>query len=219
MTQIIGSIERGAYVARLPSHGLVVRVPLEPIGRRVGGVEIGAVCAQLGTTQVGGWWSKFKKGVKKSVKKTVSVAKKIAHNKIVKQLYETAKSLAPSPLNQILGAVETGVKFGKALAGGSKAAKAALPIVKSLAAGKLSLAAAQKLAPKGIKPTTIRDAAATLKLKQKARTNPQVAKLFAGVARIEATNKLPSSRPSRPMERIITTRSGKRFAVQIRPAA
>lgn len=211
---VIGSIENGAYVARVPSRGLTVRVPLRPIGNRVGGVEIGAICAQMGTPVISGKvWNKIKSKAKKAVKKTVSIAKKVADNKIVKGLYAAAKQLAPSPINQVLGAVETGVKFGKALAKGAPNAKRALPTIKKLAAGTITLKAAQKLAPAlGVKPETIRDAAATIKLKSKARTNPKVAQLFRNVAEIEATGGTPG-------ERIVTAKSGRRYAVTVRRAA
>lgn len=216
---VIGAIERGSYVARVPSRGMVVRVPLQPIGTRIGGVEIGAICARLGTTEVGGkFWRKLKRKARNAVKKTVNIAKKIASNKIVKGLYNAAKQLAPSPINQVLGAVETGVKFGKALAQGSRAARAALPIVKKLAAGKISLSEAQRLAPKaGVKPSTVRDAAATIKLKSKARSNPKVAQLFKNVAEIEAAAKVAEPAPSH--RRFITARSGRKYAVTIQRAA
>lgn len=214
MTTIIGSIENGAYVARVAGSPIKVTVPLAPIGRRIGGIEVGAICANLGTTQVSGrFWRKLKRGLKKAVKKTVRVAKAVAHNKVIKNLYGTVKGFLPSPLNQALAAVETGVKFGKALAKGSSKAKRALPVVKQLAAGKITLKAAKRMAPSlGVKPNTIRDAAALIRFKAKAPTNPRIAELLSHAAKIEA-----SVGPAD--ETIMTGPSGRRYAVRVRRAA
>lgn len=215
--QVIGAIERGHYVARVPGRGVMAIVPLGPLGRRIGGVEVGAICANLGTTEIGGrFWRRMKRKVKKAVKKTISVAKVIANNKVIKNLYQTARAFAPSPLNQVLGAIETGVRVGKAIAGGSKKVKAALPVIKKLAAGKTTLRAAGQAAKKlGVKPETVRDAAAMIKLKAVSRRDPKIASAFRAASEIERSVSTPKS-----IERIVTApRSGRKYAVMIRPAA
>lgn len=216
--EVIGAIERGHYVARVPGRGVMAVVPLGPLGRRIGGIEVGAICANLGTPEISGrFWRRMKRKVKKAVKKTVKVAKVIANNKIVKNLYQTAKNFAPSPINQMLGAIETGVKVGKALAGGSKKIKAALPVIKALAANKTTLQAAGNAAAKlGVKPATVRDAAAMIKLKAMAKRDPKVAAAFRAATEIEGSVAVAKPKTA---ERIITARSGRKYAVSVRRAA
>ena len=220
---IIGAIERGHYVARVPSMGLVSRVPLGPIGRRIGGVEIGAVCARLGTTEISGRrWRRLKRGFKKGIKTTVKVAKKIAKSDIVRQLYNSAKAAIPAPFNAALAAVETGIRFGTAIAKGSKKARKALPVVQALAKGRIGLNDAKRLAVKaGVQPNTVRDAAAMLRLKAQAKANPRIANVFAVAKKIESAKTVPKTSKSSPAsrERIITARSGRRYAVTVRRAA
>jgi len=225
MTTIIGAIDSGHYIATMPSHGLTVRVPLGPIGRRVGGVEIGAICARLGTPEIGGRrWRRFRRGIKKGIRKTVRIAKTIANNKLVKNMYAAAKSFMPSPLNQMLGAIETGVRVGKAISGGSKKARAALPIIQKLAAGSISLSQSASAARRiGVKPDTVKGAAAMIKLKAEAAKRPTIARIFATAAGIEQTGKTPtravSSAQMKSIRRIITARSGRRYAVNIQRAS
>lgn len=215
----IGAIESGAYVLRAPQHGIKISVPLRRVARRlqVQGIEIGAdamrALPRLGDPQVSGAiWNKLKKKAKSAVKTVVNTAKKVANNKLVKTLYKVAKAAVPPPYNVALQAVETGVKFGKAIAKGSKKAKAALPIVKKLAKGQVSLAAAKAAGKKlGLKPNTIRDAAATLKIKAAAPKSPKARQLLDTAAKIEATTD-PANK------RIVTAQSGRRYEVSVSPA-
>lgn len=214
---VIGSIERGHYVARVPSHGICVAVPLAPIANRMGHPEVGALCASMGTPEVSGRiWRRMKRRAKKGfrvVKKVVKVAKKVANNQIVKTLWNSAKAAIPPPYNAALVAVETGVRFGVAVAKGFPKAKKSLPVVKALADGKISLPAAKRAAAKiGLRPNTVRDAAAMIKMKAAARTNPKLAAVFKTAATIEAARKATK-------ERIVTAPSGRKYAVSVRRAA
>ena len=213
MTIVIGSIEQGHYVLRAPEWGQSVAVPLRPIGQRIGGVEIGAVCARLGDPQVSGkLWNKLKKGAKKAVQKTVQVAKKVASNKLTKKLYNAAKSVTPAPFSLAFTAAEAGAKIVKAVKSGNPKAKKAASIAKKLAEGKVSLPKAKAAAKAaGIKdPNIVRDAALMPALKAAAAKNPKLAATLAQAGEID--------RGVNGATKVVTAKSGRKYEVTVRAA-
>ena len=210
---IIGSIEQGHYVIR---HGnrVLAREPLRPHARRmqVSGDAM-AVINRMGRTEVSGaFLNKIKKGAKKAVSKVVKGAKVVAKNKATKALYNAAKTAAPSPYKEYIAGAETAVNFTKAMAKGTKkgkAAKKALPTVKALAEGKISLADAKKKSQAlGLKPNTIRDVAASMRLH--ASKSPAAKAVMGVVADISKLTESPT--------RIVEAASGRRYEVLVRPA-
>jgi hypothetical protein len=210
---VIGAVENGAYVIR---HGnrVLVREPLMRHAVRFGGgAETERALRQLGRVEVSGaFWNKVKKATKKTVSKTVSAAKKVAKNKVVKELYKAAKSAAPSPYKEYIAGAETGVRFANAMSKKTPkgvAARKALPVVRALAEGKVSLKAAKaKGVALGLKGNTIRDAAASMKLRTS--NTPQARAVMAVVADIAKVTENPT--------RIVQAASGRRYEVLVRQA-
>ncbi|MGP1665007.1 MAG: hypothetical protein ACTS5I_03640 [Rhodanobacter sp.] len=210
---IIGSIEQGHYVMR---HGnrVLAREPLRPHAQRmqISGDAM-AVIDRMQRTEVGGkFFNKVKKAAKKGVSKVVKGAKKVAKNKATKALYSAAKQAAPSPYKEYIAGAETAVNFTKAIAKGSKkgkAAKKALPTVKALAQGKITLAQAKKKSQAlGLKPNTIRDVAASMKLH--ASKSPAAKAVMSVVTDISKVTESPT--------RIVEAASGRRYEVLVKPA-
>lgn len=209
---IIGSIERGNYVYR---HGgrVVARVPLARVARRmnVSGEAMQAIHHMSGRTEISGaFFNKIKKAAKSTVKAVAQTAKTVAKSKVTQALYSAAKAAAPSPLNQAIAASETAVKLGKAIAKGDakgkKAAKA-MPTIKALADGKISLAKAKAEAPKfGLKPNTIRDAAVAMKLTTaKSPEAKAVMAVVADIAKVESAQ-----------SRVVTAKSGRKYEILVK---
>lgn len=210
---VISGIENGRYVVR---HGSRV-IASEPLARHA--LAIGAdaeavrIVRGLGRTEISGaFWNKVKRTTKKAVSKTVSAAKKVAKNKITKELYNAAKAAAPSPYKEYIAGAETGVRFAKAISKNTpkgKAARKALPVVQDLAAGKITLKAAQaKGVSLGLKATTIRDAAASMRLRTS--NDPKARAVMAVVADIDKVTTNPT--------RVVRAQDGKLFEVLVRPA-
>lgn len=211
---VIGAIERGHYVLRHNGRVLASE-PLLPHAYRM---EVGAECVdviqRMGDTEIGGaFFDKIKKATKKTVSKVASAAKTVAKNKATKALYNAAKQAAPSPYKEYIAGAETAVRFTKEMTKNTpkgKAAKAALPVVQQLAAGKISLKDAQaKGKALGLKPETIRDTAAAIKLR--ASSSPIAKSVMAVVNDIEQVNNAPT--------RIVQAQSGRRYEVTVRAAS
>lgn len=212
----VGSIEQGYYVERVPSHGITVRVPIRDYAPTP---EIGAMCDRLdgvgNPAEIG--WGFFKKAVKwtkKAVGKSIDAAKDVAKSRVVKKLYSSVREAAPTPWKEYLQAAETGVKFTKAITKGSKKAKRAAPVVKALAAGKISRKKAERLARKaGVKPSTVKRAAAFERMKNhpKVRHDPKVKQALAAAHEIEKAGQKGAG-----YERIVRApESGRKYIVNV----
>lgn len=211
---MIGSLENGSYVIR---HGneVVANVPLSPIAQRMNvGADVHAVINRMGHVEVSGaFLNKIKKATKKTVGKVVKAAKTVAKSKVAKTLYSAAKSAAPSPYKEYIAGAETAVKFTKAMTKNTpkgKAAKKALPVAQKLAAGKISLPAAQAKAKSlGLKPNTIRDVAASIVLRQS--DTPEAKAVMEVVDDIAKVEDAPT--------RIVEAASGRRYEVFVKAAS
>lgn len=222
--QIISGIHRGHLVMHAPQYGITVREKLRKHARRLErkGVHIGGVEThqalrdmerlEIGAVEIAGLWSKLKKGVKKGVSKTVKAAKVVAKNKITKSLYSAVKTAAPSPYKEVIAAGEVAARVGTDLAKGLKKAKKTVAISKKLATGKTSLAAAKKAAKKaGLKPSVVRDVAATMKIATS--SNPDAQRAIAAVREIEQ-----AAAEAAPKSYQITGPSGRKYQVSVSPA-
>lgn len=211
---VIGGIENGRYVVR---HGdrVLAAEPLIKHAQRMGAdAETLRIVRTIGRTQVSGaFWRKIKRKTKKAVAKTVKAAKKVARSKVMKELYAAAKQAAPSPYKEFIAGAETAVRFTSAMTKNTpkgKAARKALPVVQDLAAGKISLKAAKAKGKKlGLKPNTIRDAAASMKLR--ASKDPAAKAVMQVVTDIAKVTTNPT--------KIVKAPSGKLFEVLVKPAA
>lgn len=212
---VIGGVESGHYVMR---HGnnVIAAVPLRPLARKMQvGIEV-QQALKLEGDQVaigGAFWNKIKRKTKKGISKVVDSARKVAKNKVTKELYAAAKSAAPSPYKEYLAGAETAVRFGQAMAKNTpkgKAAKKALPVVQKLAAGKISLQEAQKKGKAlGLKPNTIRDTAAAMKLRMS--SDPKAKAVIAVVNDIAKVTE-------NPVKTVTSPTTGKRYEVLVRKA-
>jgi hypothetical protein len=213
---VIGGVEQGHYVMR---HGnnVIAAVPLRPLARKMQvGIEVQQALKRLEGDQVaigGAFWNKIKKKTKKGISKVVDGARKVAKNKVTKELYAAAKSAAPSPYKEYIAGAETAVRFGAAMAKNTpkgKAAKKALPVVQKLAAGKISLKEAQKKGKAlGLKANTIRDTAAAMKLRMSA--DPKAKAVIAVVNDIAKVT-------DNPIKTVTSPSTGKRYEVLVRKA-
>jgi translation elongation factor EF-G len=166
-----------------------------------------------GGTQVSGaFFRKMKRKAKKAVGKVVKVARKVAKNKAVQELYKAAKQAAPSPYKEGITAAEVAVRFTDAMTKNTakgRACAAALPTVQALAKGAITPDLADKKARAlGLKPSTLRNAAIGMKLR--ASSNPQAKAVMGVVSDIHKLTANPT--------KLVEAASGRKYEVLVRAA-